>query len=193
MCAFVAAMAKAAGKKVGMFTSPHLMRYAERIQVDGEPLDDETLASVLNRVLEIGPELTFFEVSTVAALLAFKEAEVDLAVIEVGLGGRLDATNVLPPPRVAVITRISFDHMAELGDSLEAIAAEKVAIHQGRLGCRNRQTTSGRSPGGVRSIGRNGRPTRAPGQPRTGSRCSHRLSPLSHVRLEPGCGQYGRS
>ncbi len=128
VCAFVSSMAKAAGKKVGMYTSPHLMRYAERIQIDGEPIDDESLADVLDRVLDAGPELTFFEASTVAAFLAFKEANVELAVIEVGLGGRLDATNVIPAPRVAVITRVSFDHMAELGDSLEAIAAEKVAI-----------------------------------------------------------------
>jgi dihydrofolate synthase/folylpolyglutamate synthase len=128
VCAFVASMARCGGKKVGMYTSPHLVRLAERIQVDGTPLDDAALASVIARVLDAGPDLTFFEAMTAAAFLAFQEASVELAVVEVGLGGRLDATNVIPPPRVAVITRVAFDHMQELGDSLAQIGAEKAAI-----------------------------------------------------------------
>ncbi|HEV8547628.1 MAG TPA: folylpolyglutamate synthase/dihydrofolate synthase family protein [Polyangiaceae bacterium] len=128
VCAFTASMARAAGRRVGMYTSPHLSRFAERIQIDGVPLDDNTLSRLLGQVMDAAPELTFFEVATLAAFLAFREAGVDLAVLEVGLGGRLDATNVIPPPLVAAVTRISFDHMAELGDTLGKIAAEKAAI-----------------------------------------------------------------
>jgi dihydrofolate synthase / folylpolyglutamate synthase len=128
VCAFVASMAKAAGRRVGMYTSPHLLRFAERIQIDGSPIDDADLVRLLNHVLDNAPELTFFEVATLTAFLAFREARVELGVIEVGLGGRLDATNVIPPPRVVAISRIAFDHMAELGDTLGKIGAEKAAI-----------------------------------------------------------------
>jgi dihydrofolate synthase/folylpolyglutamate synthase len=128
VCAFVASMARAAGKRVGLYTSPHLIRLAERVQLDGGPLPDAEFGPLLESVLDLCPELTFFETLTLAALLAFREARVDLAVLEVGLGGRLDATNVIPPPRVAVITRVAFDHVAELGNTLESIAREKSAI-----------------------------------------------------------------
>jgi dihydrofolate synthase/folylpolyglutamate synthase len=128
VCAFVSSMARSAGKRVGMYTSPHLMRFAERIQIDGTPIDDATLVRLLNQVMDEAPDLTFFEVATVAAFLAFREASVDLAVLEVGLGGRLDATNVVPPPRVAAITRVAFDHVLELGDSLVKIGTEKAGI-----------------------------------------------------------------
>lgn len=128
VCAFVASMLRASGKRVGLYTSPHLNRFAERIQIDGSPIENEALVRHLTDVMDTGPDLTFFEVATVAAFLAFREAKVELAVLEVGLGGRLDATNVVPPPRVAAITRIAYDHVAELGDSLAAIAAEKAAI-----------------------------------------------------------------
>ena len=126
--AFTAAIGQAAGRKVGLYTSPHLVRFAERIQVGGQPIDDDTVVRLLNKVMDEAPDLTFFEVATLAAFLAFRDAGVDLAVLEVGLGGRLDATNVIPPPRVAVITRIAFDHMVELGDSLASIATEKAGI-----------------------------------------------------------------
>lgn len=128
VCAFVASMAQAGGRRVGMYTSPHLVRLAERVQIGGAPLDDDVLAELIDGVLERDPELTFFEVMTLVALLAFRDAKVDLAVVEVGLGGRLDATNVVPPPRVAAITRVAFDHMADLGDTLAAIAREKAGI-----------------------------------------------------------------
>jgi dihydrofolate synthase/folylpolyglutamate synthase len=128
VAAFVASMGCAAGLRVGLYTSPHLQRFAERIQVDGNPISDEALVPLLERVMDAAPDLTFFEVATLAAFLAFKEAGVQLAVLEVGLGGRLDATNVIPPPRVAAITRVAFDHMAELGDTLGKIAAEKAGI-----------------------------------------------------------------
>jgi dihydrofolate synthase/folylpolyglutamate synthase len=126
--AFVGSMARAAGKNVGVYTSPHLCRFAERINIGGVPLEDEKLVYYLNHVMDVGPELTFFEVATVAAFLAFRDAQVELAVLEVGLGGRLDATNVVPPPRVAAITRVSYDHTAELGDSISKIAFEKAGI-----------------------------------------------------------------
>lgn len=126
--AFVGSMARAVGQNVGVFTSPHLCRFAERINIGGAPIEDDKLAYYLNQVMDLGPELTFFEVATVAAFMAFRDAGVQLAVLEVGLGGRLDATNVIPPPRVAAITRVSYDHMAELGDSISKIAAEKVGI-----------------------------------------------------------------
>lgn len=128
VCAFVSSMARSAGLRVGTYTSPHLHRFAERIAIDGAPIEDDLLVSVLNRVMDAATDLTFFEVATLAAFLAFKEAGVQLAVLEVGLGGRLDATNVIPPPRVAAITRVAFDHMAELGDTLGKIAFEKAGI-----------------------------------------------------------------
>jgi dihydrofolate synthase/folylpolyglutamate synthase len=128
VAAFVASMARASGRRVGLYTSPHLTRFAERIQIDGSPIDDAELVPILKRVLDEAPDLTFFEAATMAAFLAFKQADVDFVVYEVGLGGRLDATNVIPPPRVAAITRIAFDHMTDLGDTLAKIAHEKAGI-----------------------------------------------------------------
>lgn len=128
VCAFLASATVAAGKRTGLYTSPHLVKFSERIRIDGEPIDDGELADLLERVMDEGPELSFFEVATVAAFLAFEEAKVEIAVIEAGLGGRLDATNVVPEPRVVAITRVAFDHMAELGDTLAKIAAEKAGI-----------------------------------------------------------------
>ncbi len=132
--AFTASIARASGLKVGVYTSPHLMRFAERINIGGQPISDELLVDLLNRVMDRAPDLTFFEVATLAAFLAFQEAKVDLGVIEVGLGGRLDATNVLPPPRVVAVTRIAYDHMSDLGDTLALIAAEKAGII--KAGCK---------------------------------------------------------
>jgi dihydrofolate synthase / folylpolyglutamate synthase len=128
VAAFVAAMGRAAGLKIGLYTSPHLHRFAERIMIDGAPLDEAVMVPLLNRVMDVAPDLTFFEIATVAAFVAFRDAGVQLAVLETGLGGRLDATNVIPPPRVAAITRVSFDHMLDLGDTLGKIAMEKAGI-----------------------------------------------------------------
>lgn len=128
VCALTANMLSLGGRRVGRFTSPHLVRFTERIEIDGTNLADEGLATLLNRVMDEAPDLTFFETATLAAFLAFREAKVDLAVLEVGLGGRLDATNVVPAPRIAAITRIAFDHQAELGGTLAAIAGEKAGI-----------------------------------------------------------------
>jgi dihydrofolate synthase/folylpolyglutamate synthase len=128
VAAFTASMARAAGRRVGLYTSPHLVSFSERIQIDDGPIDDASVARWLTEVMDKAPDLTFFEVATMAAFLAFREANVDLAVLEVGLGGRLDATNVVPPPRVAAVTRIAYDHMADLGDTLGQIASEKAGI-----------------------------------------------------------------
>lgn len=128
VCAMVDAIARAAGMRTGLYTSPHLCRFAERIRIDGEPIDDDRLAALLTRALDEGPDLSFFETATLAALLAFRDAKVDMAVLEVGLGGRLDATNVVPRPEAAAITRIALDHTDRLGATLVEIAREKAGI-----------------------------------------------------------------
>jgi dihydrofolate synthase/folylpolyglutamate synthase len=135
VCAFVAAMlAQRSEEKVGLYTSPHLCRFAERIQIGGKPIEDAELERHLTAALDADPELTFFEAATLAAFLAFREAGVTTAVLETGLGGRLDATNIVPPPKVVAITRVAYDHMAELGDSLAKIGAEKAGII--KAGCK---------------------------------------------------------
>jgi dihydrofolate synthase / folylpolyglutamate synthase len=126
--AMVAAIARAHGTRTGLYTSPHLARFAERIRIDSDPIDDARLTPLLADTLARAPNLTFFEVATLAAFRAFQEAHVELAVLEVGLGGRLDATNVVPTPRAAAITRIALDHTDRLGTTLEAIAREKAGI-----------------------------------------------------------------
>src|SRR5262249_28783912 len=126
--AMIESIARAGGLRTGLYTSPHLCRFAERIRIDGQPIDDDSLPRVLQRSLAAGPELSFFEVATLAALLAFREADVDLAILEVGLGGRLDATNIVRSPRCAAVTRIALDHQEMLGNTIDAIAREKAAI-----------------------------------------------------------------
>lgn len=128
VCAFTASMLQARGTRVGLFTSPHLNRFAERIQIDGDSVSDDVLSRWIDDVLDRDLDLSFFETATLIAFLVFREAKIDTAVLEVGLGGRLDATNVIPPPIIAAITRVSFDHMDVLGDTLSAIAREKAAI-----------------------------------------------------------------
>lgn len=126
--AMVATMLHAAGKRVGLYTSPHLCRFAERIRIGNLPIADDCLYPILDEVLDRAPELTFFEAATLTAFVALARADVEIAVIEVGLGGRLDATNVLPSPLATAITRIAKDHSAILGDSLAGIAREKAGI-----------------------------------------------------------------
>jgi dihydrofolate synthase/folylpolyglutamate synthase len=128
VCAMVEAIARADGSRTGLYTSPHLCRFAERIRIDGIPVSDEALAGLLERALDAGPDLSFFETATLAAFLAFRDAAVDIAVVEVGIGGRLDATNVIPLPRAAAITRIALDHTDRLGTTLVEIAREKAGI-----------------------------------------------------------------
>jgi dihydrofolate synthase/folylpolyglutamate synthase len=124
----VASVLQAAGYRTGLFTSPHLVRFAERIQVNGTPLDERVLSEVLWEAIEAGPKLSFFETTFLAAMLGFRRAAVDVAVLEVGLGGRLDATNVVERPLATAITRIALDHMDKLGSTEAEIAAEKAAI-----------------------------------------------------------------
>jgi dihydrofolate synthase/folylpolyglutamate synthase len=135
--AYLRAILEAAGLRVHVYTSPHLVRFAERIVLAGTspaglsaPIADERLASLLERVEQVnaGAPITFFEITTAAALLAFAETPADAVVLEVGLGGRLDTTNVVDRPEVCAITSISIDHAERLGGTLEAIAAEKAGI-----------------------------------------------------------------
>lgn len=126
--ALVESAARASGKRTGLYTSPHLARFAERIRIDGRPIDDEQLVLVLERALVIGADLSFFETATLAAFLAFRDAGVELAVLEVGLGGRLDATNVIERPLACAVTRIALDHQDRLGNTCVEIAREKAAI-----------------------------------------------------------------
>jgi dihydrofolate synthase/folylpolyglutamate synthase len=128
--AYTSAIAEAAGLTVHRYTSPHLVRFNERITLVGREIGDETLADALDRTEAANGDapITFFEVTTAAAFLAMAESPADLAVIEVGLGGRLDATNVIGAPLVAAITRIGHDHQEFLGPSLTGIAREKAGI-----------------------------------------------------------------
>ncbi len=116
-----------AGLRTGLFTSPHLTRFTERIRIDGEEIDGDHLALLDEAVAATAVPLTFFEISAVLAFRAFAEAQVDLAILETGLGGRLDATSVCHPVACA-ITSIAFDHEAILGNTLGAIAYEKACI-----------------------------------------------------------------
>ena len=128
--AFLRAIAEAAGMKVHVLTSPHLVRFVERIRVAGRLIEETALAAILERVeaANAGQPITFFEITTVAALLAFAETPADLCLIEVGLGGRFDATNVIDRPAVSVITPIDYDHQDFLGSELGRIAWEKAGI-----------------------------------------------------------------
>ena len=128
--ALMASALTAAGYRTGLYTSPHLQDYCERIQVDGQQVSHAGLVELVEQVKPAVakiPKLTTFEITTAIGFLYFAQQEVDAAVIEVGLGGRLDATNIVTP-RVAVITSLSYDHMAVLGDTLTLIAGEKAGI-----------------------------------------------------------------
>lgn len=129
-CAYLRAMAEAAGLKVHVFTSPHLVRFNERIRLAGDLVEDGPLISWLDRTLEAlnGRAITHFEATTAAALLAFSEVEADLLILEVGLGGRFDATNVIAEPALSVITPVDYDHKQFLGTDLAKIAGEKAGI-----------------------------------------------------------------
>ncbi len=136
VCAYAAAVLRAAGYHVGLYTSPHLVRFNERIQVDGEPIADEAVlglwqgmqpairAMTSTRAID---HPTFFEVTTAMAFEYFSERKVDVAVVEVGMGGRMDATNVVDG-LVSVITRVDLEHTEHLGKTVERIAREKAGI-----------------------------------------------------------------
>lgn len=135
VCAMLAAALATTGAKVGLYTSPHLVRFNERFIVDGAEIDDAALDGLLAEVeaaaeaieREGGTPPTFFECATAVGFLHFRRRGVRLAVVEVGMGGRLDATNLLTP-LLSVVTRIGMDHMEYLGNTLEAIAREKAGI-----------------------------------------------------------------
>jgi dihydrofolate synthase/folylpolyglutamate synthase len=128
--AFLRAALEASGHSVHAFTSPHLVRFNERIRVAGRLIDDETLAALLAEVLDAagGIEASFFEVATAAALLAFARTPAKVCILEVGLGGRLDATNVIEQPLVTGIANLALDHQQFLGKGLTDIAGEKAGI-----------------------------------------------------------------
>src|SRR5262249_47071736 len=129
LVAYLRAMAEAAGYRVHVYTSPHLVRFNERIRVAGELISDELLEDVLTEAETANREqpITFFEITTVSAFLAFARVPADLTLLEVGMGGRNDTTNVVNP-MLSAITPIGYDHTAFLGDTLEKIAAEKAGI-----------------------------------------------------------------
>ena len=129
-CAFLRAAIEASGRKAHVYTSPHLVRFNERIRLAGALIDDDLLAALLAETLDaadgIGP--SFFEATTAAAFLAFSRVPADACIVEVGLGGRLDATNVIPAPAVCGIAQLGLDHQFFLGSRLDGIAAEKAGI-----------------------------------------------------------------
>src|SRR6185503_4121020 len=126
--AMVAALVRSAGKRVATYTSPHLSTLRERVTIDGALASEDAIVAAAERVSAAGgDELTFFEQVTAIAMLIIAHANVDVTVLEVGLGGRLDATNVVDAP-IAAVTGVAFDHEAILGHTLAAIAAEKAGI-----------------------------------------------------------------
>ncbi|HYJ81785.1 MAG TPA: folylpolyglutamate synthase/dihydrofolate synthase family protein [Allosphingosinicella sp.] len=129
-CAFLRAAIEAAGLTTHVYTSPHLVRFNERIRLAGQLIGDPPLAALLEETLDraAGMEVSFFEATTAAAFLAFSRQPADACIVEVGLGGRLDATNVVPAPAVCGIAQLGLDHQQFLGDRIEDVAAEKAGI-----------------------------------------------------------------
>ena len=137
LIAYLRAALEAAGLKVHVYSSPHLVHFRERIRVAGKLISDEALMPLLMRVqaeMEITP-VTFFEATTAAAFLAFAESSADILLLETGMGGRLDATNLIPKPVLTALTPISLDHREFLGDTVEAIAFEKAGILKKDVPC----------------------------------------------------------
>ena len=128
--AYLRAMIEAAGLKVHCYTSPHLVRFHERIRIAGDLIAEDELGAILAEceAANDGEQITYFEITTAAALLAFSRMPADYLLLEVGLGGRLDATNVIEKPALCAITSVSLDHQQFLGDRLSEIAREKAGI-----------------------------------------------------------------
>lgn len=135
-CEYLASFAAAVGKSCGKSTSPHLFRFNERIVIDGEPLSDEVIVNAFSQIETAREDitLTYFEFASLASMLLFKQAGVDVAVLEIGLGGRLDAMNIVSPD-LCIITSIALDHQAWLGDTREAIGFEKAGIMRQGITC----------------------------------------------------------
>ena len=152
--AFIRSIAEADGKQVQVYTSPHLVHFHERIVLPGPlgsaPISEELLIEYLERAEDAngGEPITFFEITTVAAFLAFADHQADLLLLETGLGGRLDATNVLVKPRLTAITPISIDHVSFLGNTIAAIAHEKAGILKPGVPC----VLANQDPEGLRVI-----------------------------------------
>ncbi len=127
----------ASGKKVHVYTSPHLVRFHERVVLGGRRITEAALVKLLERCEQAndGKQITFFEITTAAAMLGFAETPADWCLLETGLGGRMDATNVVDQPRLTVITRVGLDHREYLGDTVEAIAREKAGIIKPGVPC----------------------------------------------------------
>ena len=126
--AMLASVLTAAGLKTGLYTSPHLWRFHERFQVDGAPIPGDELVEIAVQVLAAAEDETEFELMTAIGMVHFLRSKCDIVVLETGLGGRLDSTNIIPPPEAAVITHIGLEHTELLGDTLDKIAAEKAGI-----------------------------------------------------------------
>jgi len=126
--AFIRAIAEAAGLRVHVYTSPHLVRFNERIRLAGRLIGDAALNDILDRIEAVGGQATVFESTTAAAFVAMSETPADLAIVEVGLGGSLDATNVIERPLLSVIAPVDLDHAEFLGDNLHGVAVEKAGI-----------------------------------------------------------------
>ncbi len=176
VCAMIDSVCRAAGYRAGLFTSPHLVTFRERIQVDGEMIGEEEVARGLTTIRELirewDPHPTFFEIATALGLLHFRERACEIIVLETGMGGRLDATNAVTPV-VSVLTPIDLDHQKWLGYTLAEIAAEKAGIIKPGIPVVSasqqpeaeqiiRATKERRSPGRRDSDGRNGAAWRAP-------------------------------
>jgi dihydrofolate synthase/folylpolyglutamate synthase len=128
VCAFLRAIMEGAGRRAHVFTSPHLIRPNERIRIAGKLVSDAQFIAALDKLAATGALVTYFEAITAAAFLLFAETPADAVILETGLGGRVDATNIFPKPAAAIITPIDMDHAHLLGDTLAKIAAEKAGI-----------------------------------------------------------------
>ena len=135
--AFLRAFVEAAGYRAHVYTSPHLVSFNERIRLAGQLIGDDELNAVLEEceAANAGQPITFFEITTAAAFLAFSRHDADLVILETGLGGRLDATNVVEQPRLTCITPVSMDHQQYLGDTIEKIMGEKAGILKAEVPC----------------------------------------------------------
>lgn len=135
--AFLRAMLEAAGYRVHVYTSPHLVRFNERIRLAGSLIDDAKLITLLDRCESVnaGAPITFFEITTAAAYLAFAEVPADIVLLETGLGGIADTTNVIPRPALTALTPIGIDHVAFLGDTIAKITANKAGILKDGVPC----------------------------------------------------------
>ncbi len=130
--AMLASVLQSAGYRTGLYTSPHLLRFHERMRVNGKEIDDKSLIALTNTVRNAAEQMsempTGFEIMTAIAFLYFVQEQCDIVSLEVGLGGRMDSTNVIPAPEVCVVANIGLEHTAILGDTVEKIAAEKCGI-----------------------------------------------------------------